>query len=114
MGQRLDTDGSLINELVLVCRLLELTGAKDPKALEAMVSAMNISQESVSRDLMTYKVRRACQTLAEVTLFEGFPSMHVTPVDAKPSWQAAAALLHQRVLPGCLLCTPRVRRCACT
>lgn len=37
-------------------RLLELTGAKDPKALESLVSAMNIPQESVSRDLMTYKV----------------------------------------------------------
>ncbi|CAL8472051.1 g11593 [Coccomyxa elongata] len=36
-------------------RLLELTGAKDPKALEALVSSMNIPQEAVSRDLMTYK-----------------------------------------------------------
>ncbi|KAK9905813.1 hypothetical protein WJX75_006757 [Coccomyxa subellipsoidea] len=36
-------------------RLLELTGAKDPKALEGLVSAMKIPQESVSRDLMTYK-----------------------------------------------------------
>ena len=38
-------------------RLLELTGAKDPKALEGLVAAMGISQESVNRDLMTYKAR---------------------------------------------------------
>ena len=96
------------------CRLLELTGAKDPKALEAMVSAMNISQESVSRDLMTYKVRCACQRLAEVTVqfFEGFPSMRVTPVDAKPAGSCCIAS------PGCVyldacFARPEVRRCAC-
>ena len=36
-------------------RLLELTGAKDPKALGNLVKAMNVRQESVNRDLMTYK-----------------------------------------------------------
>lgn len=36
-------------------RLLELTGGKDPKALESLVSAMDVSGESVNRDLMTYK-----------------------------------------------------------
>ncbi|KAK9823138.1 hypothetical protein WJX72_000536 [[Myrmecia] bisecta] len=36
-------------------RLLELTGAKDPKALEALVRSMNVPLESVNRDLMTYK-----------------------------------------------------------
>ena len=44
-------------------RLLELTGAKDPKALEGLVSAMKIPQESVSRDLMTYKVGAEQRTL---------------------------------------------------
>ncbi|CAL5220853.1 g2937 [Coccomyxa viridis] len=36
-------------------RLLELTGGKDPKALESLVSAMSVNGESVNRDLMTYK-----------------------------------------------------------
>jgi len=36
-------------------RLLELTGAKDPQALGDLVKAMNIRQEGVNRDLMTYK-----------------------------------------------------------
>lgn len=36
-------------------RLLELTGAKDPQALGSLVKAMNIRQEGVNRDLMTYK-----------------------------------------------------------
>jgi hypothetical protein len=42
-------------------RLLEITGAKDPKALETLVTAMNIPMESVNRDLMTYKVTPAQQ-----------------------------------------------------
>ena len=66
-GKGLDTSSFSYTEVVLDCRLLELTGAKDPKALEAMVSAMNISQESVSRDLMTYKVRCAYHTLVAMT-----------------------------------------------
>ena len=48
-------------------RLLELTGAKDPKALESLVSAMKIPQESVSRDLMTYKVGAKHNTTGSVT-----------------------------------------------
>ncbi|CAK0783183.1 hypothetical protein CVIRNUC_006382 [Coccomyxa viridis] len=36
-------------------RLLELTGGKDPKALETLVSTMSVSGEAVNRDLMTYK-----------------------------------------------------------
>lgn len=36
-------------------RLLELTGAKDPQALGSLVKSMNIRQEGVNRDLMTYK-----------------------------------------------------------
>ena len=38
-------------------RLLELTGAKDPKALEALVRAVGAPPDSVNRDLMTYKAR---------------------------------------------------------
>ena len=37
-------------------RLLELSKAKDPAALQALVKAMNIEQDAVNRDLMTYKV----------------------------------------------------------
>lgn len=36
-------------------RLLELTGAKDPKALEALVTALNVPASAVNRDLLTYK-----------------------------------------------------------
>lgn len=36
-------------------RLLELTGAKEPQALGNLVKAMNVRQEAVNRDLMTYK-----------------------------------------------------------
>lgn len=36
-------------------RLLELTGAKDPKALETLVKRMNVKTESVNRDLTAYK-----------------------------------------------------------
>lgn len=36
-------------------RLLELTGAKDPKALGTLVSALGVRQDAVNRDLMTYK-----------------------------------------------------------
>jgi photosystem II biogenesis protein Psp29 len=36
-------------------RLLELSGAKDPKALGALVSALGVPQERVNADLMTYK-----------------------------------------------------------
>ena len=59
-------------------RLLELTGAKDPKALESLVSSMNIPQEAVSRDLMTYKVRNMpphhTQVLAHVAKLLGMVS----------------------------------------
>jgi hypothetical protein len=36
-------------------RLLELAGAKDPKALEGLVSAAGLPQASVTRDLNAYK-----------------------------------------------------------
>lgn len=36
-------------------RLLELTGAKEPQALGNLVKAMNVRQDAVNRDLMTYK-----------------------------------------------------------
>lgn len=36
-------------------RLLELTGAKDPKALGTLVSALGVRQDMVNRDLLTYK-----------------------------------------------------------
>lgn len=36
-------------------RILELAGAKDPKALGALVSALGVPQERVNADLMTYK-----------------------------------------------------------
>jgi hypothetical protein len=39
-----------------VCRLLELSGAKDPKALEGLVKSLNLRLPSVNRDLLTYKV----------------------------------------------------------
>lgn len=36
-------------------RLVELTGSKDPKSLAGLVKALNLSQERVNADLMTYK-----------------------------------------------------------
>lgn len=36
-------------------RLLELTGAKDPKALAGLVQAVGVRQDMVNRDLTTYK-----------------------------------------------------------
>lgn len=36
-------------------RLLELAGAKDPKALGALVASLGLRQDAVNRDLMTYK-----------------------------------------------------------
>ncbi|KAI8472366.1 MAG: photosystem II biogenesis protein Psp29 [Monoraphidium minutum] len=36
-------------------RLLELVGAKDPAALEALVKAVNVKPESVNKDLLMYK-----------------------------------------------------------
>lgn len=37
-------------------RLLELTGAKEPAALEKLVKSVGVKQESVMRDLVLYKV----------------------------------------------------------
>lgn len=37
-------------------RLLELTGAKEPAALERLVKALNVKPEYVNRDLLMYKV----------------------------------------------------------
>lgn len=36
-------------------RLLELSGAKDPKALEGLVTSLNVRVVAVNRDLLTYK-----------------------------------------------------------
>lgn len=36
-------------------RLLEITGAKEPSALEELVKAVGVKPESVNRDLMLYK-----------------------------------------------------------
>lgn len=38
-----------------VFRLLELSGAKDPKALERLAAALGVPQAAVARDLGTYK-----------------------------------------------------------
>ena len=67
-------------------RLLELTKAKDPKALEALVKSMNVSIESVNRDLTTYKVSLAllarpsqhhsCLALARGTLAACMQARH--------------------------------------
>ena len=38
-----------------IFRLLELSGAKDPKALESLASALGVPQAAVARDLGTYK-----------------------------------------------------------
>lgn len=56
-------------------RLLELSKAKDPQALQGLVSAMGIPQESVNRDLMTYKgvlskLNAAKEMIAEYTARE--------------------------------------------
>ena len=37
-------------------RILELVGAKDPKALEGLVKSINLRPELVNRDLLSYKV----------------------------------------------------------
>lgn len=44
---------------MLLGRLLELTGAKDPKALETLVKSVGVRAELVNRDLLTYKVHPA-------------------------------------------------------
>ncbi len=36
-------------------RLLELVGAKDPKALESVAKSLSLRPEAVNRDLLTYK-----------------------------------------------------------
>ena len=38
-----------------VFRLLELSGAKDPKALESLAASLGVNQAAVARDLGTYK-----------------------------------------------------------
>jgi len=38
-------------------RILELVGAKDPKALESLVKSINLRPELVNRDLLSYKVQ---------------------------------------------------------
>lgn len=38
-----------------IFRVLELSGAKDPKALEALASSLGVPQAAVARDLGTYK-----------------------------------------------------------
>lgn len=39
----------------LHCRLLELTGAKEPAALEKLVKAVGVKPASVNKDLLLYK-----------------------------------------------------------
>lgn len=53
-------------------RLLELTGAKDPKALETLTKAVNVRTEAVNRDLKSYKgiltkLSAAKELMAEMT-----------------------------------------------
>jgi hypothetical protein len=41
--------------LLLLARLLELTGAKEPAALEKLVKAVGVKPASVNKDLLLYK-----------------------------------------------------------
>ncbi len=45
-------------------RLLELTGAKEPAALERLVKSVNVKQDAVNKDLMMYKVRHSTALIA--------------------------------------------------
>ncbi len=60
-------------------RLLELTGAKDPKALGTLVSALGVRQDMVNRDLLTYKgvlsKLSAAKELQEVCVWGGGDGM---------------------------------------
>ena len=49
-------------------RLLELGGAKDPKALEGLVTALNVRTSAVNRDLLTYKARPLPQLLSPASV----------------------------------------------
>jgi hypothetical protein len=40
---------------LLLARLLELTGAKEPAALEKLVKAVGVKPASVNKDLLLYK-----------------------------------------------------------
>ena len=45
----------MLGLLSLLPRLLELTGAKEPAALEKLVKAVGVKPESVNKDLLLYK-----------------------------------------------------------
>lgn len=69
-------------------RLLELSGAKDPKALETLVKSLNVRLAAVNRDLLTYKVgcptnfasrkhaSRLCNDCANFHILRAVPRVH--------------------------------------
>ena len=57
-------------------RLLELTGAKEPAALERLVKAVGVKPESVNRDLMIYKARQRMHS-RPLGLWSGMEGTHV-------------------------------------
>merc|ERR1711871_918230 len=52
-----DSDNFLYSKFFSIglFRMLELTGAKDPKALETLVTSLNLDMDPVIRDLNYYK-----------------------------------------------------------
>lgn len=76
-------------------RLLELTGAKDPQALGSLVKAMNIRQEGVNRDLMTYKgILSKLSAAKEVSCL-----LSLLPLLANPIIQCLQGMQNYVVLP---------------
>lgn len=80
-------------------RLLELGGAKDPKALEGLVTALNVRTSAVNRDLLTYKARPAPRPPPRA------PPPAPVPCPNPRSLQAAQSHLRLRAPPG-LRCLP--------
>jgi hypothetical protein len=74
------------------CRLLELTGAKEPAALERLVKSVGAKPESVNKDLLLYKGILSKLAAAKVRL----------PAHTAPSTCPAQAPLLARRRAGAL------------
>lgn len=88
-----------------VCRLLELSGAKDPKALEGLVKSLNLRLQSVNRDLLTYKVGltpwRSLGTVAfPPRVLPCVTALPLNPVQRAPSSSPLGGSWHSAKLPS--------------
>jgi hypothetical protein len=90
---------------VLLLRLLELTGAKEPAALEKLVKAVGVKPASVNKDLLMYKGVLSKLSSAKVCRGQACTGVHCGNMLGVVAWCGGQGGVQRRPSEGRSRCT---------